>query len=157
MRGIVWSPQWVSQFNRLPAAPGMEPKDPLVNQRIYGPHFYNRADTTKPQQGEYPTLTRLYHLVAWDFKELAAFEPDFQALRNESATRIIKGELGVADGLKSFWEQWRARGGEQRIKEIGEQYDAYIKANPQMSDPKIFFSPENWNTEMSYPERKQPA
>jgi hypothetical protein len=155
MRGIVWSPIWQNKFQQLPAAPGKEPKDPMINKRIFGPHLYNRVDTTKPQQGEYPTLTRLYHFVAWNFKESAKFEPDLLALRNESATKIIKGELGVTDGLKTFWEQWRARGGEARLKEIADQYDVYIKNNPAMSDPKVFFAPESWNREVKYPERKK--
>ena len=151
---LVWSPKWQMKFNTLPACPGMEPKDPLIMQRVYGPHIYNRPQITQPQQGEYPTLTRVYHFVRWQFTESAQFEPDLRALRDEYATKIIKGELEVKSGLQQFWDQWMASGGEARVREISDQYSAYIQAHPEMKDPKIFFSPEYWNTEIKYPERK---
>jgi hypothetical protein len=122
---------------------------------IYGPHIYNRTDTTKPQANEYPTLTRLYHFVPWNFKESAQFEPDLLAIRSEWATKIIKGETKVEEGVKGFWDAWKSAGGDKRIKEIADQYSAYAKANPAMTDPKIFFSPESWNTTMKYPDRKK--
>jgi hypothetical protein len=127
----------------------------MINQRIYGPHIYNRPQTNQPQANEYPTLTRIYHFVAWNWTESAQYEPDLRALRDEYATKIIKGELPVGDGLKQFWEQWRASGGETRLQEISDQYAAYAKAHPEMTDAKVFFSPENWNTTSQYPERKK--
>jgi len=153
MRRIVWAPQWNNKFQQLPAPEDDPYLDPRITSLIYGPHIYNRTDTTKPQANEYPTLSRIFHFVAWDWKESAQFEPDLRALRDEWATKIIKNEVSVTEGLKSFWNQWKASGGETRLKEISEQYDAYAKANPAMTDNKVFFSPENWNTTIQYPER----
>ena len=155
MRRIAWAPQWISKFNTLPAAVGNEPKDPMVVQRVYGPHIYNRTKTNVPQKGEYPMLVRLYHFVPWSFAKSAQYEPDLLALRNEYATKIIKGELDVTKGLQEFWDRWMQAGGEARLQEISDQYSAYAKAFPEMTDPKVFFSPENWNTEIKYPERRQ--
>ncbi len=151
MRRVVWAPQWNNKFQQLPAPEEDPALDPRIASLIYGPHIYNRTDTTKPQANEYPTLTRIYHFVKWDWKESASYEPDLRALRDEWATKIIKNEAGVTDGLKSFWDQWKASGGEKRLQEIADQYDAYAKANPAMTDDKVFFSPENWNTTSQYP------
>jgi maltose-binding protein MalE len=153
MRYSVWAPQWNNKFQQLPAPEDDPHLDPRIPSLIYGPHIYNRTDTTKPQANEYPTLSRIYHFTAWDWKESAQFEPDLRALRDEWATRIIKNEVGISDGLKGFWDQWMASGGETRLKEISEQYDAYAKANPAMTDNKVFFSPENWNTTIQYPKK----
>lgn len=153
MRRIVWAPKWNNKFQTLPAPEDDPYLDPRIPSLIYGPHIYNRTDTTKPQPNEYPTLSRIYHFVAWDWKESAQFEPDLRALRDEWATKIIKNEISVAEGLKRFWDAWMAAGGEIRLKEITEQYNAYARANPAMTDNKVFFSPEYWNTTVQYPER----
>jgi ABC-type glycerol-3-phosphate transport system substrate-binding protein len=145
--------KWLSHLRLLPADPANEPKDPLINQRIYGPHIYNRPQTTQPQDNEYPTLTRIFHFTPWKFTESSKFEADFHALRDEYATRIIKGEIGVSTGLQEFWDQWYAAGGDIRQQEITDQYAAYISQFPEMADPKIFLSPEYWNTEIKYPDR----
>lgn len=147
--------KWQNQIDLLPPQPGKEPKDPMISKRVLGPHFYNRPDTTKPQKGEYPMLVRLYHLVPWRFKESGNLDPDFLALRDEAVTKMIKGEQAIGDGIKAFWDAWMAAGGDKRIREISDQYDAYIKKHPEMADPKIFFSPENWNTQIQYPPRKK--
>jgi hypothetical protein len=154
MRRFTWAPKWSNKFNTLPSPPDAPFIDPRIPELIYGPHIYNRPDTKVPQAKEYPTLTRIFHFVAWNWKKSSQFEPDLSALRNEWATRIIKNELKVTDGVKGFWDQWMSAGGETRVQEIKEQYDAYVKAFPGMADPKIFFSPENWNTEIRYPEKK---
>jgi ABC-type glycerol-3-phosphate transport system substrate-binding protein len=153
-RATIAARKWSTQFALLPPQPGNEPKDPLVNKRVLGPHFYNRPDTTKPQQGEYPMLVPIEHLVPWRFTESAKFEPDFLSMRDEHVTRIVKGEISVQDGIKAFWDAWFPAGGEIRLREVRDQYDAYIAAHPEMADPRIFFSPENWNTQIQYPERK---
>lgn len=154
MRRTVWAPQWQNKFNTLPAPVDSPLLDPRILSLIYGPHIYNRPDTTKPQANEYPTLTRIFHFVAWNWAESSQFEPDLRALRDEWATKIIKNEAGVTDGLKGFWDQWRASGGDVRLREISEQYKAYAAANPAMTDNKIFFSPENWNTTRQYTPKK---
>lgn len=151
MRRIVWAPEWNNKFQMLPAPEGTVFLDPGLSARIYGPHIYNRTDTTKPQPNEFPTLSRIYHFVAWDWKESAQYEPDLLALRSEWATKIIKNESDVTGGLKSFWSQWMAAGGEKRIKEISDQYNLYAKANPAMTANSVFFSPESWNTKHTYP------
>ncbi len=153
MRRVVWAPEWNNKFQQLPAPEDDPNLDPRIASLIYGPHIYNRTDTTKPQANEYPTLTRIYHFVKWDWKESAQYEPDLRALRDEWATKIIKNEASVTDGLKGFWDQWMASGGETRLREIADQYDAYAKANPAMTDDKVFFSPESWNTTSQYPAR----
>ncbi len=153
MRRVVWAPEWNNKFQQLPAPEDDPNLDPRIASLIYGPHIYNRTDTTKPQANEYPTLTRIYHFVKWDWKESAQYEPDLRALRDEWATKIIKNEASVTDGLKSFWDQWMASGGETRLQEIADQYDAYAKANPAMTEDKVFFSPESWNTTSQYPAR----
>jgi hypothetical protein len=154
MRRIVWAPEWNNKFQQLPAPADAPFLDPKIQSLIYGPHIYNRPDTSVPQANEYPTLTRIYHFVAWNWTESSQFEPDFKAIRDEWATKIIKNETGVTEGVKSFWDQWMAAGGDKRLKEISEQYSAYATANPAMTDNKVFFSPENWNTTRQYPEKK---
>jgi hypothetical protein len=153
MRRIVWAPQWQNKFLQLPAPAEAPLLDPRIPKLIYGPHIYNRPDTAVPQPNEYPTLTRIFHFVAWNWKESSQFEPDLLAIRSEWATKIIKNEVGVTEGVKGFWDQWMAAGGETRVKEIGEQYSTYAAANPKMTDNKVFFSPENWNTTREYPEK----
>jgi hypothetical protein len=157
MRRIVWAPEWQNKFNTLPAEPGNEPLDPMTLKRVYGPHIYNRPKTNVPQKGEYPTLVRIYHFVPWHFVKSAQYEPDLLSLRNEYATKMIKGETEITAGLKEFWDRWMQSGGETRLQEISDQYAAYAKQYPEMTDPKVFFSPENWNTEIQYPERPKPA
>lgn len=154
MRRATWAPQWNNKFQQLPTPEDDPYLDPRIPELIYGPHIYNRSDTTKPQANEYPTLTRIFHFVAWDWKESAQFDPNLRALRDEWATKIIKNDVTVTDGVKGFWDTWMAAGGETRIKEITDQYDAYAKANPAMTDDKVFFSPDNWNTTIKYPDRK---
>lgn len=155
MRRTTWAPQWNNRFQTLPAPEADPYLDPRIPELIYGPHIYNRTDTSQPQANEYPTLSRIFHFVAWDWKESAQFEPNLRALRDEWATKIIKNEASVTDGVKSFWDSWNASGGETRLREITEQYDAYAKANPVMTEDKVFFSPESWNTTVKYPERKK--
>lgn len=154
MRRIVWAPKWMNQFNNLPAPEDKPLLDPRVSSLVYGPHIYNRPDTTVPQPNEYPTLTRIFHFVAWNWTGSAQYEPDLRALRDEWATKIIKNEVGVTAGLKDFWAQWMASGGETRVKEISDQYSVYAAANPAMTNNKVFFSPENWNTSRQYPAKK---
>lgn len=154
MPRVVQANKWQNKFRTLPPCPGNEPKDSMIDQRIFGPHIYNRPQITTPQQGEYPSLTRIFHFVPWRFTESAQLEPDFRALRDEWATKIIKGEVGVTDGVQQFWDLWNAAGGDIRTRELTDQYNAYAQAHPEMQDPKIFLSPENWNTEIKYPERK---
>ncbi len=144
---------WASKFLALPVAPGKEPKDPLADRRVREKIIYTRPQTNVPQQGEYPAIAKLGHFVPYKFAESAKFEPDLRALRDEHATKIIKGEMPVTDGIKAFWEQWMAAGGETRIKEVTEQWAKYAQAHPEMADPKVYFSPENWNTEIKYPDR----
>jgi hypothetical protein len=154
MRRFTWAPQWNNKFNTLPAPPETPFLDPRIQELIYGPHIYNRPDTKVPRANEYATLSRIFHFVAWNWKNSSQFEPDLLALRGEWVTKIIKNEAKVTEGLKGFWDQWMAAGGDVRVQEIKEQYDAYAKAFPEMTDPKIFFSPENWNTEIKYPAKK---
>ncbi|NLE43135.1 MAG: hypothetical protein GX620_00310 [Chloroflexi bacterium] len=150
---VVWSPKWQMKYQTLPPCPDNMPKDPNITARIYGPHIYNRPQTNVPQANEYPTLTRLYHFVPWNWVQSAQFEPDLIALRDEYATKIIKGELEVTAGVREFWDQWMASGGDVRLQEITDQYAAYATQHPEMTDPKAFLAPESWNTTIEYPER----
>jgi hypothetical protein len=154
MRHTATSVEWRLKDNTLPPQPGKEPKDVLDAPRRLK-NLHTRADATKPEKGEYPTITQIDHWCAYMFPRSAKFKGDLDALFKEYTTNIIAGQLKPAAGIKEFWSKWMAAGGNERMKEITEQYSKYIAASPAFKDPKIYLSPEAWNLDNTYPPKKK--
>jgi len=155
MRVTPMAPKWRTQAALLPPAPGTEPKDPNINKRVLERHLHNRSQTHIPEAGEYPIITQIDHWVPYLFVESTKYDGDLKALREEYFANIVKGDLEVTAGVAEFWDRWFASGGEVRQREIQEQYAKYIAAHPEMKDPDIYASYDEWNTEIEYPPRPE--
>lgn len=153
MRATTWTQEWWAKSELLPPVPGLEPKDPLITQRVLKT-LHTRKQAHVPEEGEYPTITQIDHWLPYMFNESAQYEADLESLRDEYFAKIVKGELEVVAGLQEFWDRWHAAGGEARLAEVTEQYNAWIAANPEWEDPNASFSPDHWLTERQLPPAK---
>ncbi|RIK33589.1 MAG: hypothetical protein DCC55_34655 [Chloroflexi bacterium] len=153
MRATTWTTEWSNKAALLPPRPGMEPKQPEINLLVRKT-LHTRQQAHVPEEGEYPAITQVDHWLPYMFNESAILEGDMQTTRNEYFTKIVKGELEVVAGLQEFWDKWMAAGGEVRLREVTEQFNPWIEANPEWKDPKASLSPESWNTERVLPPRK---
>jgi putative aldouronate transport system substrate-binding protein len=145
MRATTWTQEWLIKAATLPPQPGMEPKDPVINERVYKT-LHTRKVAHVPEDGEYPTITQIDHWLPYMFNETAQYEADLEALRDEYFAKIVKGELEVAPGLQEFWDRWHAAGGEARLGEVTEQFNAWIANNAEWKEPSAAFSPDHWRT-----------
>ncbi len=156
MRGTTWATKWQIQRALMPAAPGQEPIDPRITPRIYKNAHTRKAPAT-PESSEYPTISFVDHYLPYQFTRTAQLEGDLTTIANENFTKIVNGAVPPAAGIKDFWSQWRAAGGEVRIQEITEQYAKWSADHPEWKNPKASPSPESWDTTVSYPERRKGA
>ena len=155
VRSTAWAAKWVSQVRLLPPPPDEPPADPLVIPRI-SKCYNTRAQANVPEQGEYPSMPVVDRWCPYMFPKSVDKQGDMDTVFNELHAQIINGEIGVTEGVKAFWDRWYAAGGEIRVQEIKEQWQAFSAAHPEWKDPKATFAPETWNTQISYPERRKP-
>jgi putative aldouronate transport system substrate-binding protein len=149
MRSTTWTVEWQLKRSLAPPAAGQEPIDPNITPQVYK-NIHTRADATKSGPGEYPVLGGVDRYLPYLFTQSQKFQGDMDTIANEHFTKIVNGQLSVADGRKQFMDKWMAGGGEVQIKEITDQFNKWIAAHPEWKDPKATFAPENWNTTWTY-------
>ena len=146
--------KWNMKAALLPPAPGNEPIDPGVSPRVYK-SLFTRKVANVPEQGEYPALGNVDRYLGYHHPKSATKKGDMDNIVQEYFTKIVKGDLQVAAGVKAFNASWLAAGGTIYQQEATDQYNTWIKSHPEWKDPKATFAPEFWNTQASYPPRKK--
>jgi hypothetical protein len=154
MRSTDTTVKWSWKARLLPPAPGNEPLDPQVTQRV-SRSLYTRKVANVPEQGEYPALGNVDRYLGYHHPKSATKQADMDSIAQEFFTKMVKGELPISGGISQFTAQWLAAGGDIYQQEITDQYNQWIKSHPEWKDPKATFAPEFWNTTSSYPDRKK--
>jgi hypothetical protein len=139
----------------LPAAKGQEPYDPAINPSIYK-NLWTRKVGKVPEKDEYPTIAGIDLWSPYQYpKSLKSGRNDVSqdSMALEAWTSIVNGSTPATQGVKEFWNKWRAAGGDVRIGEITDQFNAWIKDHPEWADPRATFAPDAWRTKRDYPAR----
>lgn len=154
MRATDTAVKWNIKVGLLPPPPGNEPIDPEIIKRVYK-SLYTRKVANVPEQGEYPAMGHVDRYLGYRHPKSATKKGDMDSIAQEYFTKIVKGQMSIAAGVKEFTSRWLAAGGDIYQQEITDQYNEWIKSHPEWKDPKATLAPEYWNTKASYPERKK--
>ena len=92
-------------------------------------------------------IASIDHYTPYQFPESGKYLSDMAAVQDEYFAAIVNGELEVIAGLEEFWDNWHAAGGEQYMREMSDQFDAWIAEHPEWRDPEAILAPDSWNTE----------
>jgi hypothetical protein len=152
MRGTTWTTELYRKRALAPAPPGKPLLDPEVPKRVLT-NALTRKDPTKPESNEYPAIPFIDRYCPYKYVQSERLDGDMTTVFAEYQTRIINGELKPKEGAQEAYTRWLAAGGEIKMKEITDQYNAWIAQHPEWKDPKATFSPESWNTTSKYPDR----